>query len=78
MSERTEGDRWFHVEQDRKRERAAWERRAKTRARTAAERAQDGRSQCPGIKMEHTEWTTDAQGNLSRMIYAGSTGCDGK
>ena len=69
MTERTEGDRWFHVEQDRKREHAARVRRAKTKARTAAERAQDGRSQCPGIKMEHTEWTYDAQGNLSRIIY---------
>jgi hypothetical protein len=70
MNERSEGDRWFHIIQDRKREHAARVRKANTRARTAAERARDHASQGQHIKMEHTEWTYDEHGNLSRAIYS--------
>ena len=53
MTESTEGSRWFHIEQDRKRERAAWIRRARTRARTFAERAQA----MPGAMPRHRDGT---------------------
>ena len=65
----TEGDRWFAIVQDRKREWAARARRASNRARGATKRAERQQVANHGIQMEHTEWTYDEYGNLSRMIY---------
>lgn len=68
-----ESDRWFHIEQDRKRERTARVRRAKKRAATMARREAtlDRAFQTKTIqtKMNLTEWTLDEHGNLSRVLF---------
>lgn len=69
----TESDRWFHIEQDRRREQAARVRRAKKRAATAAlrERVLERAFAPKAIqtKMNLTEWTLDEHGNLSRILF---------
>jgi hypothetical protein len=68
-----EGDRWFRISQDRRREKAVVARRARKRAAEAIRRAAQldrAFAQSPSIKMERTEWTYDELGNLSRVIYS--------
>ena len=79
MTERTEGDRWFAIVQDRKREWAARARQANKRSRSAARRAEQQQQVANrGIQMERTEWMYDEHGNLSRMIYAANNPAMGR
>lgn len=71
-----EGERWFAIEMQRKREKRQRTDRARRRAQKAAQREQALQrvfsGTTPKLKMQVTEWETDAQGNLSRKIYAES------
>ena len=64
-----EGERWFHLTQERNRERDARARRAKRRVERATQRKskrQQGAN--PNIKMEVSEWEVDEHGVLSRTV----------
>lgn len=69
-----EGDRWFHLTQDRKREKRRIADRARKRALRATRR--EGRldrafyATAPKAQMEVTEWVYDEFGNMSRKIFA--------
>lgn len=68
-----EGDRWFAVEQDRKRERQQRASRAKRRAQRSAQREQELQRAFAGktdVQMQITEWETDEHGNLCRKVFA--------
>jgi hypothetical protein len=66
-----EGERWFHIEQDRKRELQARVRRAKRRVERAARREQTRQQGVnPKIRMQVSEWAYDENGVLTRTISA--------
>jgi hypothetical protein len=67
-----EGDRWFSVERERQRERIKRLERAKRRAQRSTqreERMQRVFGNADDIRMQVTDWETDAQGNLSRKVF---------
>lgn len=69
----SDSDRWFHLEQERKRDRQQRADRAKRRAQRSAQREQELQrafAAKPNVQMKVTEWTTDEQGNLSRKVFA--------
>ena len=63
-----EGDRWFHIAQDRKREQNKLIRRAikRERAREYARRSRE-MTTAP-VTMSVTEWVEDEHGNLCRTV----------
>jgi hypothetical protein len=73
MTANNEANRWFHVDQERKRERRKRAERAQRRASRAARREQNLQRAfitTSDIEMQITEWLIDEFGNLSRKVYA--------
>jgi hypothetical protein len=66
MSE--EGDRWFFIEQDRKREQAARDRRLKTRLRNRDYARESRHRSAVPVKMKVSKRHTDEHGNRCRTI----------